>query len=183
MDFKKKFCYPWNFKSVTLKYVAQEEADIWGKKNKKLCLGFIVNRCKSDSRILGLWVKCPLWRAFLKDSNQYFTRVSKKTTENSEWLDRQAQPGIEPGTSHLSLWAQNHSAIGEAWVSGFTDEKTGIRQLADVIFKNIYYICDNGQYQSVVTLKTHENFKWILSITDENLLPPPLFFSRMFILF
>ena len=31
-----------------------------------------------------------------------FTRVSEKNHKNSEQLGRQAQPGIEPGTSRLS---------------------------------------------------------------------------------
>ena len=30
-------------------------------------------------------------------------RVSEKTTENYEWLGRQAQPGFEPGTSRLPV--------------------------------------------------------------------------------
>ena len=47
------------------------------------------------------------WSAFLgggclsKESQPEFTRVSKKTTENSEQLGRQARPKIEPGTSRL----------------------------------------------------------------------------------
>ena len=32
-----------------------------------------------------------------------FMQVSEKTTENSEWLSRQARPGFEPRTSHLPV--------------------------------------------------------------------------------
>ena len=38
---------------------------------------------------------------FSKGSYPIFTRVSKKTTENSERLGRQARPGIELGTYRL----------------------------------------------------------------------------------
>ena len=38
-----------------------------------------------------------------------FMRVSEKTTGNSERLDRQARPGIEPGTSRLPVYS---AAIG-----------------------------------------------------------------------
>ena len=38
-----------------------------------------------------------------KGSEPVFTRVSKKTTENSECLGPQARPGTEPGTSRLPV--------------------------------------------------------------------------------
>ena len=38
-----------------------------------------------------------------KGSYPVFTRVSEKTTENSERLGRQARPGLEPGTSRLPV--------------------------------------------------------------------------------
>ena len=37
-----------------------------------------------------------------KESYPVFTRVSEKITENSERLDGQARPGIEPGPSRLT---------------------------------------------------------------------------------
>ena len=39
-------------------------------------------------------------------------RVSEKTTDNSERLDRQARPWFEPGTSRLPVRGWNRSAIG-----------------------------------------------------------------------
>ena len=36
-------------------------------------------------------------------SQTVFTRVSEKTTENSEKLGQQARPGFEPGTSRLPV--------------------------------------------------------------------------------
>ena len=38
-----------------------------------------------------------------KGSQPIFTRVSEKTTENSERLGRQARPGFEPGTFRLPV--------------------------------------------------------------------------------
>ena len=43
-----------------------------------------------------------------KGSQPVFTRVSEKTTENSERLDRQARPRIEPGTSRLPVFERSH---------------------------------------------------------------------------
>ena len=36
------------------------------------------------------------------------------------------------------------------------------------IFKKLYYMSHNGQYLCTVTLKTHENLKWILTIADKS---------------
>ena len=58
------------------------------------------------SRILGLWRRecSPCGEGgFPKGSYPTFTRISKKTTENSERLGRQARPGIEPGISRLPV--------------------------------------------------------------------------------
>ena len=60
-----------------------------------------------------------------KGSQPVFKRVSEKTTENSERLDRQAWPGIEPGTSRLPV--QNRSVIGVA-----KDRQFDIRALPGV---------------------------------------------------
>ena len=40
---------------------------------------------------------------FLRDPSSYLYEFWRKTTENSEWLGQQAQPGIEHGTSHLPV--------------------------------------------------------------------------------
>ena len=40
---------------------------------------------------------------FLRDPSPYLYEHWRKTTENSEWLGRQAQPGFEPGTSCLPV--------------------------------------------------------------------------------
>ena len=53
---------------------------------------------------LGLQVKCPLQgQSLSKGSYPLFTRVSEKTTENSERLGRQAQQRFKPGTSRLLI--------------------------------------------------------------------------------
>ena len=39
--------------------------------------------------------------------------------------------------------------------------------------KNKYYIPDNGQYWSIVSLKRHDTFKQLMSFTEKS---PPLFF-------
>ena len=41
-------------------------------------------------------------------------QVSEKNMKNSEWLGRQAQRRIEPGTSHLLILARKSSAIDGA---------------------------------------------------------------------
>ena len=43
-----------------------------------------------------------------KGSQPIFTRVSEKTTENSEWLARQARPRNEIGTTRLSFFEHSH---------------------------------------------------------------------------
>ena len=40
---------------------------------------------------------------FLRDPSPYLREFRRKTTENSEWLGRQARPGFEPGTSRLPV--------------------------------------------------------------------------------
>ena len=55
-----------------------------------------------------------------KESQPVFSRVSEKTTENSERLGQQVRPKIEPGTSHLPVRAQNHLTTGGAQSLGYT---------------------------------------------------------------
>ena len=40
---------------------------------------------------------------FPRGPSQYLLEFRRKTTENSEWLSRQARPGIESGTSCLPV--------------------------------------------------------------------------------
>ena len=47
-----------------------------------------------------------------KASQPVFTRVSKKTTENSERLGRQARPGLNLAPPVYQLWAQYRSGTG-----------------------------------------------------------------------
>ena len=59
-----------------------------------------------------------------KGSQPVFTRVSEKTTENSERLGRQARPGFEPGTSRLPVLSVKNSATGGANLIGNRKSKT-----------------------------------------------------------
>ena len=44
-------------------------------------------------------------------------RISEKTTENSEWLGRQARLGFEPGTSCFPvLSATTSPLVGQHWI-------------------------------------------------------------------
>ena len=72
--------------------------------------------CKPNccSRDLGLTVKFPLWGIFLKDSDPYLREFQKNTSENYKRLGQQAHPGIEPGTSRLSVLSAEPQ--GHWWV-------------------------------------------------------------------
>ena len=80
---------------------------IFGKKTKlKVVLRMVVVVrgikpivCMWD---LGLWGGALRW-GLPKGSQPVFTRFSEKATEKSEQLGEQAQPRIEPGTSHLPV--------------------------------------------------------------------------------
>ena len=52
-----------------------------------------------------------------------FTRVSEKTTENSEWLGRQERLGIEPDTSRLPVLVRR---ITQPLVGSRTDNLTSM---------------------------------------------------------
>ena len=68
-----------------------------------------------------------------KGSQTVFTRVSEKTTENFERLDRQARPGIEPGTSRLPAFkAQNRAAT-----DGAKDEQFDIHALPGIQIREL----------------------------------------------
>ena len=71
-------------------------------------------KCIFKKRLVGYRFECncplvgprtisgsPPWEVFLRDP--VFTRVSEKTTDNSERLGRQARPGFEPGTPVLPV--------------------------------------------------------------------------------
>ena len=57
-----------------------------------------------------------------KGSQSIFTRVSEKTTENSECLDGQAQTGIEPVTTHFKSKKLN-STLHQAKIDEHECEK------------------------------------------------------------
>ena len=67
--------------------------------------------CKFEGQLsaCGTWVyrwralRVCVWGGLSKGSQPVFTRVSEKTTENSERLSRQARPEFEPGTSCLPV--------------------------------------------------------------------------------
>ena len=50
-------------------------------------------------------------RFFLRYLNPYLKEFRKKTTENSEWLRRQTQPGIEPDNPRLTVLRAEPPAI------------------------------------------------------------------------
>ena len=51
---------------------------------------------------------------FLRDFLTTFRRLLEKTREKCDWLDRQMQLGIEPGSSRLPVGTQNRSTTGGA---------------------------------------------------------------------
>ena len=58
-----------------------------------------------------------------KGCEPVFTRVSEKTTENSERIGRQARLGFEPGTSRLPVFRAE--PLGHWWVHGLEGNKVG----------------------------------------------------------
>ena len=69
-------------------------------------MGWLVGcRCKANCSLVGPEPigEFPPWGRGSKGSESVFTRVSEKTTENSEQLGGQAQPGIESDTSRLPV--------------------------------------------------------------------------------
>ena len=55
----------------------------------------------------------PRVSVFLRGPKPVFTRVSEKTTENFEWLSRQARSGIESGTSRQPVLSAE--PLGHWW--------------------------------------------------------------------